>query len=84
EHGLAKINDDTFMLIGNFYTESNRDLLSYRIKSIFKDKPESSGLIWLTNSESKTWGKTTDLNKLIDEIYAFFDKRKSTSKVVLG
>ncbi|EIP0439997.1 hypothetical protein LRN64_004845, partial [Escherichia coli] len=20
EHGLAKINDDTFMLIGNFYT----------------------------------------------------------------
>lgn len=84
EHGLAKVNDDTFMLLGNFYTENNREILSYRIKSIFKDKPDSSGLIWLTNSGSKTWGKTTDLNKLIDEIYALFDKRKSTSKVVLG
>lgn len=84
EHGLEKINDDTFMLMGNFYTENNRDLLSHRIKSIFKDKPDSSGLIWITNSESKTWGKTADLNKLIDEIYALFDKRKSTSKVVLG
>lgn len=84
EHGLTKINDDTFMLLGNFYTENNRETLSYRIKSIFKDKSEHSGLIWLTNPESKTWGKTSDLNKLLDEIYTLFDKRKSISKIVLG
>lgn len=84
ENGLTKLNDDTFMLLGNFYTESNKAILNARLESIFKDKPENSGLIWLTNAESKTWGKTTDLSKLVDEIYSFFDKRKRTSKVVLG
>lgn len=84
ELGFTKLTDDTFMLIGNFYTENNRKILYDRIESIFKDKPENSGLIWLTNSESKTWGKTTDLNKLINELYELFDKRKRTSKVVLG
>jgi len=84
ENGLTKLNDDTFMLLGNFYTENNRDIITGRLKAIFEDKPENSGLIWLTNSESKTWGKTTDLNKLVDEIYTLFDKRKKTSKVVLG
>ena len=84
ENGLTKLNDDTFMLLGNFYTESNREILAARLESIFKDKPENSGLIWLTNSESKTWGKTTNLSKLVDEIYNLFDKRKRNSKVVLG
>lgn len=84
ENGLTKLNDDTFMLLGNFYTESNKGILNARLESIFKDKQENSGLIWLTNAESKTWGKTTDLNKLVDEIYSLFDKRKRTSKVVLG
>ncbi|MFN6784740.1 hypothetical protein ACK4PO_00510 [Proteus mirabilis] len=84
ENGLTKLNDDTFMLIGNLYTERNRDIITGRLKAIFEDKPDNSGLIWLTNAESKTWGKTTDLRKLIDEIYSFFDKRKKTSKVVLG
>ncbi|QFI36797.1 hypothetical protein FR932_02585 [Moritella marina ATCC 15381] len=84
ENGLTKLNDDTFMLLGNFYTESNRDIITGRLKAIFEDKPENSGLIWLTNTESKTWGKTTDLSKLVDEVYTLFDKRKKTSKVVLG
>lgn len=83
EHGIAKLNNDTFMLLGNFYTEINRKILSRRLESIFKDQPENSGLIWLANSESKTWGKTTDLNKLIDDIYNFFDKRKRMSKAIL-
>ncbi|EMK0756549.1 hypothetical protein J0A78_01380 [Providencia rettgeri] len=83
-NGLTKLNDDTFMLIGNLYTEGNRDIITNRLKAIFEDKPDNSGLIWLTNTESKTWGKTTDLRKLIDEVYNFFDKRKKTSKVVLG
>ena len=84
ENGLTKLNDDTFMLLGNFYTERNRDILTSRLKVVFEDKPDNSGLIWLTNTESKTWGKTTDLSKLVDEVYSFFDKRKKTSKVVLG
>ncbi|MBD1568031.1 hypothetical protein [Aliivibrio sp. S10_S31] len=84
ENGLTKLNDDTFMLLGNFYTENNRDIITGRLKARFEDKPENSGLIWLTNAESKTWGKTTDLSKLVDEIYTLFDKRKKTSKVVLG
>jgi hypothetical protein len=84
ENGLTKINEDTFMLLGNFYTESNRGIIAGRLETIFKDKPENSGLIWLANSEAKTWGKTTDLSKLIDEIYGLFDKRKKTSKIVLG
>lgn len=84
ENGLTKLNDDTFMLLGNFYTERNRDILTSRLKVVFEDKPDNSGLIWLTNAESKTWGKTTDLSKLVDEVYSFFDKRKKTSKVVLG
>ncbi|HIF9463693.1 TPA: hypothetical protein ACX6SF_000057 [Photobacterium damselae] len=84
ENGLTKLNDNTFMLLGNFYTEKNRDILTSRLKLIFQDKPDNSGLIWLTNAESKTWGKTTDLSKLVDEVYSFFDKRKKTSKVVLG
>ncbi|MBI6283789.1 hypothetical protein [Proteus mirabilis] len=84
EHGLTKLNDDTFMLLGNFYTENNKEILSRQLQLKFKNKPENSGLIWLTNSGSKTWGKTIDLNKLIDEIYNLFDKRKKTSKVVLG
>ncbi|MCU6237967.1 hypothetical protein KWH75_12940 [Morganella morganii] len=84
ENELTKLNDDTFMLIGNLYTEGNRDIITGRLKTIFEDKPDNSGLVWLTNAESKTWGKTTDLRKLIDEVYSFFDKRKKTSKVVLG
>lgn len=84
ENGLTKLSEDTFMLIGNFYTEHNRVVITTRLEDIFKGKPESSGLIWLTNSESKSWGKTSDLNNLIDEIYKLFDKRKKTSKVVLG
>ena len=84
ENGVTKLNDDTFMLLGNFYTESNRDILTSRLKLIFEDKPDNSGLIWLTNAESKTWGKTTDISKLVDEVYSFFDKRKKTSKIVLG
>ncbi|MCD6004237.1 DUF835 domain-containing protein [Halomonas sp. IOP_6] len=84
KNGLTKLNDDTFMLLGNFYTERNRDILMSRLKVVFEDKPDNSGLIWLTNAESKTWGKTTDLSKLVDEVYSFFDKRKKTSKVVLG
>ncbi|NOH84239.1 hypothetical protein F0249_10475 [Vibrio sp. 03-59-1] len=84
ENGLTKLNDDTFMLLGNFYTESNRDIITSRLETIFEDKPENSGLIWLTNAESKTWGKTTDLSKLVDEVYSLFDRRKKTSKVVLG
>lgn len=84
ENGLTKLNDDTFMLIGNFYTDKNRDILTSRLKVIFEDKPDNSGLIWLANSESKTWGKTTNLSKLVDEIYGFFDKRKKTSNVILG
>ncbi|NAZ94027.1 putative dsRNA-binding protein [Vibrio toranzoniae] len=84
ENGLTKLSDDTFMLLGNFYTERNRDILTSRLKGIFEEKPDYSGLIWLTNAESKTWGKTTDLSKLVDEVYGFFDKRKKTSKVILG
>lgn len=84
ENGLTKLNDDTFMLLGNFYTERNRDILTNRLKIVFEGKPDNSGLIWLTHAESKTWGKTTDLSKLVDEVYSFFDKRKKTSKVVLG
>ena len=84
ENGLTKLNDDTFMLLGNFYTERNRDILTSRLKIAFEDRPDNSGLIWITNAESKTWGKTIDLSKFVDEIYSFFDKRKKTSKVVLG
>ncbi|WP_119464633.1 putative dsRNA-binding protein [Vibrio sp. PID23_8] len=84
ENGLTKLSDNTFMLLGNFYTERNRDILTNRLKGIFAEKPDNSGLIWLTNAESKTWGKTTDLSKLVDEVYGFFDKRKKTSKVILG
>ena len=84
ENGLTKLNEDTFMLLGNFYTESNRDIITDRLKVIFGDKPDNSGLIWLTNAESKTWGKTTDLSKLVDEVYSLFDKRKKTSNIVLG
>lgn len=83
EHGLAKINDNTFMLLGNFYTERNIEVLFSRLEPIFKNKQDSSGMLWLANSNSKTWGKTTDLNKLIDGIHNLFDKRKKTSKVVL-
>ncbi|MPW29688.1 hypothetical protein F9L16_11885 [Agarivorans sp. B2Z047] len=84
ENGLTKLSKDTFMLLGNFYTERNRDILTSRLKVIFEEKPDSSGLIWLTNAESKTWGKTTDLSKLVDEVYGFFDKRKKTSKAILS
>lgn len=84
ENGLTKLNDDTFMLIGNFYTEGNREIISTKVKEVFQTKPESSGLIWLTNAESNTWGKTSNLNKLVEDIYNSFDKRKKTSKVVLG
>lgn len=84
ENGLTKLNDDTFMLLGNFYTERNRDIITSRLKTIFEDKPDNSGLIWLVNAESKTWGKTSDLSKLVDEVYSLFDKRKKTSKIVLG
>lgn len=84
ENGLTKLNNNTFMLIGNFYTEHNKKILTSRVKKIFKTNPDSSGLIWLANSESKTWGKTSDLNSLIEDIYGLFDKRKKTAKVVLG
>jgi hypothetical protein len=84
ENGLTKLNDDTFMLLGNFYTDRNRSVIVDRLEAIFRDRPESSGLIWLANSESKTWGKTADLSKLVDDVYSLFDKRKKTSKVVLG
>ncbi|MFB2824127.1 hypothetical protein [Aeromonas veronii] len=84
ENGLTKLNNDTFMLLGNFYTAQNRGIIVDRLETIFKDRPDNSGLIWLANSESKTWGKTADLNKLVDEVYNLFDKRKKTSKVILG
>lgn len=84
ENGVTKISNETFMLVGNFYTDSNRDILVSHLESKFRDKIENSGLIWLSNSDSKTWGKTADLRKLIDDIYGFFDKRKKTSKVILG
>ncbi|MCG9964058.1 hypothetical protein [Shewanella cutis] len=84
ENSLTRLNDDTFMLIGNLYTENNRDIILGRLGTIFENKQDNSGLIWLTNAESKTWGKTTDLSKLVDGIYSLFDKRKKTSKVVLG
>jgi hypothetical protein len=84
ENGLTRLNNDTFMLLGNFYTEHNRDIIVARLKAIFNDRQENSGLVWLTNSESKTWGKTADLNKFVDDVYNLFDKRKKTSKVVLG
>lgn len=84
ENGLTKLNNDTFMLIGNFYTAQNRGIIVDRLETIFKDRPDNSGLIWLANSESKIWGKTTDLNKLVDEVYNLFDKRKKTSKIILG
>lgn len=84
ENGLTRLSEETFMLIGNFYTEHNRVVITSRLEGIFKGKSENSGLIWLTNSESKAWGKTSDLNNLVDEIYKLFDKRKKTSKVVLG
>ena len=84
ENGLTKLNNDTFMLLGNFYTAQNRGIIVDRLETIFKDRPDNSGLIWLANSESKTWGKTADLNKLVDEVYNLFDKRKKTSKIILG
>ncbi|MEZ8028125.1 hypothetical protein [Enterovibrio norvegicus] len=84
ENGLTKKNDNTFMLLGNFYTEQNRSIITSRLKEIFEAKPDNSGLIWFTHAESKTWGKTTDLSKLVDEVYSLFDKRKKMSKVVLG
>lgn len=84
ENGLTKLNNETFMLLGNFYTAQNRGIIVDRLETIFKDRPDNSGLIWLANSESKTWGKTADLNKLVDEVYNLFDKRKKTSKIILG
>ena len=83
EKGLTKINDDTFMMVGNFYTDNNREILINGLVQKIKNKSDSSGLIWFTNSESKTWGKVSDLNLLIDGIHSLFDKKKNTSKIVL-
>ncbi|TWX71722.1 hypothetical protein ESZ36_00350 [Colwellia demingiae] len=74
---------ETQVLVGNFYTKFNSDAIMERLKEAYESKPSSSGLIWFTNSNSKSWARTSNFENLIDSITSLFDKRKSTSKTVL-
>lgn len=83
EAGTAHHSPDTQLIVGNLYTDFNSDAIFHKLKEIFGNKPESSGLIWLTNADSGTWGRTKELGSFIESIVKLFDKRKKTSQSVL-
>jgi hypothetical protein len=83
EAGTANQSKNTQLIVGNLYTEFNSRAIFDRLKEIFKQKPKSNGLIWLTKADSGVWGRTKELGSLIDSIVDLFDKRKKTSEAVL-
>ncbi|CDG89903.1 hypothetical protein [Xenorhabdus bovienii] len=83
EVGTANQSKDTQLIVGNLYTDFNSDAIFEQLKELFKQKPKSSGLIWLTKADNGTWGRTKELGSLVDSIVDLFDKRKKTSEAVL-
>lgn len=83
EKGLLNISSDTQLIIGNIYSDENSTSLLTKLKEIYSEKRNSFGLIWFTNADSNTWGRTKAMKDLTSNIYSLFDKRKKTSHVVL-
>jgi hypothetical protein len=83
EEGVAHQSKDTQLIIGNFYSDFNSDSIIQRLKDIYKSKPSSSGLLWFTDSDSNTWGRTNAIRGFISALCSVFDKRKKTSEAVL-
>ncbi|WP_387489308.1 hypothetical protein [Photorhabdus sp. RM96S] len=84
EMGTSFHSNDTQLILGNFYTKPNLSAVHENLEKIFKEKPKSSsGMIWLTNAESGTWGRTNELSFFIDSIVKLFDNRKKTFCAVL-
>jgi len=71
------------LIIGNLYSELNAKGILETLKEKLDGKSQSSGLIWFTNADSNTWGRTQAISSLVSNILALFDKRKKTSKAVL-
>lgn len=83
ELGTANHTKDTQLIVGNLYTDFNSSAIHKQLKEVFAHKPRSSGLIWLTNADSGTWGRTHQLIAFIDSITSLFDKRKKTSEAIM-
>lgn len=83
KNGEIHDNQDTQLIIGNLYSDLNAKGIIKELKEKFESKPQSSGLIWFTNSDSNTWGRTKAIGSLVSGICSLFDKRKKTSSTVL-
>ncbi|MDA8622214.1 hypothetical protein N9L48_06155 [Psychrosphaera sp.] len=81
--GLGNDSSKTQLIVGNLYTEHNSNAIIEKLKEVYDGKPNSNGMIWFTRAESRTWGRTKALGKLVESIYSLFDKRRKTSDSVL-
>lgn len=83
ELGTVHHSKDTQLIVGNLYTDFNSSAIYEKLKEKFAQKPKSSGLIWFTNADSGTWGRTQRLITFVDSITSLFDKRKKTSEAIM-
>lgn len=83
ELGAVHHSKNTQLIVGNLYTDFNSIAIHKHLKEVFAQKPKSSGLIWLTNADSGTWGRTHRLVTFVDSITSLFDKRKKTSEAIM-
>ena len=80
--GVNNEGEETQMILGNLYTDTNSVAILDKLNSIFDGKKSTSGLIWFANTDTATWGRSDSFSKLLSRIRELFDGRRVTTTPV--